>query len=342
MDTDVFCDLNAFIESDPDFNLDGCNKVVMDSGVYKGKRYVMPISYQNNIMITTEEALAAAKMSREDTQSFDAIASGIKRYLDEHASTRGVYSMRNYRESLYFPWCGLRLMDYETKTLNIDGAETKKLVDAYKGIYMQDLLLKDLRGESYTTLLYPEEAIPAIKSGEILFFNAMDFRIFVVCKAVLEHDGYTPVYLPFPAVNGKIIGDPNEMAVILNTSPNKLNAYRLMKILLSEQIQGGIWPDVVFGYTPVLNSAVETQLEFAVRMAMANNGAYEGKRGVISVTLDDLREYMDMVINIDDCRLPEVGPFYLFKHMEPYFKSEDTYENCLNKMRNWLELYLTE
>ena len=341
MDADVFYDMSGLFENDADINLDDYNKAAMDSGIYKGKRYIVPISYMNNIMLTTKEALADAGMVIENTQSFDSLANGVKKYLEEYASTKAIYNTRGYYNGLYFPWCGLSLLDYETKTVNIDNEEVKKVLEAYKDIYMQDRVIY-LQDEGYPgTILNTRDAIPAIKSGEIVFFRPYGRRNLIECNAFFKHD-YTPVYFPFPAVNGKITGEVYSMASILNAAQNKLNAYRFIKILLSEQIQSGVWDDgIIFSYTPVLIDAVEKQVGYDVKST--NQTRYGGK--ILSAKLEDYRDYIDMLINIDICNFGdyfESPSWHLYTHMEPYFKGEDTYENCLDKARNFLELYVSE
>jgi len=340
MDTEVFCDLNDFLGGDPDFDLGDYNKVVMDSGIYKGKRYIAPINYYRDILMTTEETLSAAGIDPGNIRSFDGLTGEIKKYLEKYASTKLVYNQQFQYFHMLFPWSGVDYIDYETKTLNIGGEDFKKAMEAYKDIYAQDGEPGEFNG------LYAYFVIAdAIRSGQVAFgrgflLNAA-LKFFANNYGALAADGYTPVYFPFPSINGEKVAKVIDMAAILIASQNKLNAYRFVKILLSGEIQGINDTDgLLYSYFPVLNAAIETkinnQLDYEIVIL------YEGK--VVSTPEEILRDYMAMVADIDSCHLLVPGPLAsLFaNYMVPYFAGTDTYENCLGNSRNYLELYLSE
>ena len=59
IDNGSFADIDELAElykSDIDF--DDYNSTIMDCGIYNGKRYIIPIAYCPNILITTQEILA--------------------------------------------------------------------------------------------------------------------------------------------------------------------------------------------------------------------------------------------------------------------------------------------
>ena len=332
MDTGIFCDLNDFIGSDPDFGLDDCNKVVMDSGVYKGKRYLVPLAYETNILLTSEEALAAAGMSAENLKTFDGYAGEVKRYLEQYASTKALYAHgANLGYLMLFPWSGLRIIDYENKKVNVDGADFKKVMEAYKDIFAQDTT-----GPNPT--FYVAEAL---KNGDILFYKTQQPFPFVTYYGEVRVES-SPLYFPFPAVNGKTTAEAKYLASIPVSAPNKANAYAFLKILLSEKIQFGDVNSLLNGryYMPVLNTVFDA-------MASSVSEYLEGwtYNGVLTaVSAETIRDYLDMYANVEDCQLYvyDVITELFNTYMMPYFKGDDTYDNCLNRARNWLELYISE
>jgi len=66
MDNGLFCDLNDFITNDNDFKLDDYEKTILDTGIYKGKRYLMPLSYKVPLYLTTEEKLERFGFTTDD------------------------------------------------------------------------------------------------------------------------------------------------------------------------------------------------------------------------------------------------------------------------------------
>ena len=332
MDTGVFCDLNDFINSDPDFGLDDYNKVVMDSGIYRGKRYLAPINYETKILLTSEEALAAAGMSVESFMTFDGYTSEIKRYLEEYASTKAVYwHGGNLGWSMFFPWSGLRIIDYENKKVNVDGDDFKKVMEAYKDIFVQDT----------TGSTSPSYVADALKNGDQLLYPSAITLEFAINYGGVAIES-SPVYFPFPGVNGKTTAVVWHSASILTNSPNKANAYAFLKILLSQKIQfedlnSFLRPRYVM---PVLNTVFDAMVSVAVEFMETRT--YDGVLSPVSA--DVIRDYIDMIANVDDCQLYvyEVMTEVFETYMMPYFKDEDTYENCLGRLRNFLELYVSE
>ena len=257
MDADVFCDLNDFIGGDPGFSLEDYNKAVMDSGVYKGKRYVAPINHYRNILLTSEETLAAAGMVAESFSTFAGYAGEIRQFLERNGSTKLVYNQQQQYFYMLFPWCGINYIDYETKTVNIEGEDFKKVMDAYRDIYAQDWEPSDITNITHFMYLIPD----TLRSDKILFGGENSgfystLKNFMAYYGALDAYGYTPAYFPFPSANGKKITKAGIMAAVLNSSPNKLNAYRFLKILLSEQIQSADAADMPLLYFPVLNDAI--------------------------------------------------------------------------------------
>ncbi|MCL2813506.1 MAG: extracellular solute-binding protein [Oscillospiraceae bacterium] len=334
MDSDAFYDLNNLIENDKAFDLDDYNKIVLDAGVYKGKRYIMPLTYMTNSIVTTKEALTAAEMDMEKLKSFDGYTGEIKKYLEKYDSTKFVYNEQQQYPYMFFPWCGVELIDYENKAVITDEKNFKKLMEAYKDIYKQDQESADFYSNN--------DEVNGLMNNEFVFHKNIVWDWQMQVFASLQGHGYTPVYFPFPNVTGGNTAQAFNIAAILNASPNKLNAYRFLKILLSEEIQGSTpqTNGVYFVNLPVLKEAVDIQIDS--HMEIMSKSGYNGHRFIISEEI--MREFVDMSTDVDFCRLSAVTPMeqVLGNYMMPYFKGEDTYENCLGKARNYLELYVSE
>jgi len=84
MDSGVFLDLNPLIDSDDEFNLDDYVKVALDAGVYKGKRYVMPVEYYVPILLTTKEILDAESITPSDLATFDGFIGTVNKYHEKY------------------------------------------------------------------------------------------------------------------------------------------------------------------------------------------------------------------------------------------------------------------
>ena len=297
----------------------------------------MPLDYQTNILLTTKEAMSQAGMNIENFQSFDGFTGEIKKYLEINASTKLIYNYTKRGYTMFFPWCGLKLIDYENKKVNIDNNDFKKVMEAYKDIYKQDW-------ESpphYIDDTDLDAVVKGLISGEYLFYKPFAINFFTYNYPALLVVDQSPIYFPVLSTDGKKVGSVSNSAAILKSSPNKANAYAFLKILLSQNIQDADPVELPISYNPVLNNAMEKR----IKTYSQYQSTYEGKATSVSEKI--LREYGNMQTDVDECQLytgiPETLLNEIFtNYMLPYFKNEDSYENCLNKTRNFLELYMSE
>jgi hypothetical protein len=175
-------------------------------------------------------------------------------------------------------------------------------------------------------------------ANDILFINQItDITAFGYEYGALTANDYSPIYFNFPGVNGKSSSHPHIISAITRTSQNKANAYAFLKILLSAEIQGGNIPGLNLTIAPVLNSAVDMQVQ-----GEYDGISFDGKS--VDFPEKARQNYADIITAVDDCQLLVGTPMreIYYTYMTPYFKGEDSYENCLIQTRNFLELYISE
>ena len=334
LETDVFCDLDDFMGSDPDFDLGDYNEAALECGVYKGSRYFVPLSYRTKIILTTEEILASAGMELENLKSFDGYVREVKEYIEKHGDAKLVYDTQFQFMNMFFPWSGLRCLDYENRTVDVDGEEFKKVMEAYRDIYRQDWEL----AEQLRTTISERDIADALIGQKSVFGTITSWHNFAYTYGALAVSGQSPRFFRFPSANGEKVGQASIEAFVLNASPNKLNAYRLLKIMLSEEIQGNP-QEVTIGGFPVLKSAIEIHSKYRIEDNLKR--VYDGQ--AISISEEAMQEYVDMASDIDFCTIYTSQDSNIFYNtMMSYFMGADTYENCLGKLKNQMELYISE
>ena len=113
---------------------------------------------------------------------------------------------------------------------------------------------------------------------------------------------------------------------IPKNSPNKRNAWRLLKILLSDEIQGN--PDTLFAVDPVRKSAVPLFLN------------HWNSDGWVEENIPGLKE---ILLDFDRAHLhqPLISQ-YVRDSMLSYVTGTKTFEDCYKKLLNTLELYKDE
>ena len=350
METGIFYDLNNFIENDSEFDMTLYNKSVMDSGVYHDMRYIIPLCYNTNLLLTSEEAMTNAGIDFTKFNTFNGFTDEIKKYYSNGGRTNLFYSpLANYGDTLtFFPWFGVEVIDYANKTVNIDNNNFKTIMDTYKSIYQND---KSSNTRPPNNNVYTAgRDTKAVLNRQILF--SMDesnyFSSLLLSYGVMLNTE-TPILMTFPDISNKTTASVSLMASVLSTSKNKRNAYEFLKILLSDEIQSSVDVYTIRG-TPVLNDAIDKR--FADTMESTGYGIVTAP-----VTFDDgntlmineiseqrLENIKSIIKNVDNCQLIVYGLYYDFvtPAMKPYFEDTDSYENCLNKLRNDLELYISE
>ena len=130
------------------------------------------------------------------------------------------------------------------------------------------------------------------------------------------------------------------MASIPEASKNKLNAWRLLKILLSDEIQAGRnenghnLPYFWVGH-PVRVSSLRREAEYDLEF-WGFDQEDEEVRAIFE-------RFMDLCPSVDGVRmLPNVWFRYIRLEMFPYVYGEKPWDDCYKRFLNTLELYASE
>jgi len=336
MEAGVFADLNPFMENDGGFNMDDYVKAVLDSGVYKGKRYVMPIEYRVPVLLTTQETLDAEGITPSDLATFDGFINTLENYIEKYKNNpnKSIFQKYPWVDTFFvnaFPWCGIDPINYSTGKVDVDNPYFKSILEIVKLSYV---------GRDEAAVIYnngPNANIQSFQNQEILFD-----AIAVSSNATMFYDIYsqilekklTPVFLKYPGIGNASIAKVNTFAAIPKSSQNQINAYNLLKIILSEDIQAMMY----LLNNPVLKSAVRTTGENQVY-------GYDDIPGLYyPVPEDKFDEYIDLQLDVDSCKLMASAVYndFLMNDMLPFFEGEKSFEDCAGILKNNLELYISE
>ena len=139
---------------------------------------------------------------------------------------------------------------------------------------------------------------------------------------------------------GGVTAEITEMAAIPTASKNKLNAWRLMKILLSDEIQSGrdenrrglpyFWVGL-----PVRISSLRKEAEYDLEFWGFDPEDEEDR--------EIFQHYVDLCTSVDGVRvLPNVWFRYIRLEMFPYVYGEKPWDDCYKRFLNTLVLYASE
>jgi len=329
MESGLYADLEPFFQWDTSFQIADYHEIVLDAGFYQGKRYTVPLSFVSSHWLTTQEILQEENIDVEhDLQNYSTAMDFLSDYRQEHPEKRlfyNIYAGRFFQE--VFPWCGLPLTNLEEGQIVLNAEKLHDLVDDYQDVFYPDSIEN-----------MPSE-IPNYGFGllnrETIFQQQGTLRGMLQAYSALKTTE-TPVLINLPGYDGKVTGSPNLRAYIRAESPNQLNAYRFLKILLSEEIQSDMY--TVGIELPVLRSAMYEKTEKILRTACVRDGMTEyGFVKFSPVSQGEVNTIIDTIYEVDACVMePAVIDYFIA--MIPYLSGDADFENCLSDFRRHFTL----
>ena len=331
MEARVFEDLNPYIEADADFTLDDYIKGIMDAGVFRGERLVLPFSHRPMILTTSAELLAEEGITAEDLTDLDSFLSVCERFRETHP---GQFFMDEGSKRLpedqqltlfreMFLYSGIQFFDYENRTVVLDREELKKVCDFIRlydpaTVESERTAEEKKKRQSFGTW-------DLILKRKCLFYSTQYAGLsLMMTRYTVAQKGEHPVTLFMPDLSGEGCTEINFFIAIPKGAKNKLNAWRFLKILMSEEIQSDS-ENVMQIYSPVLIRATKEIIEA--------QGYPDEEIGALAQSLNTInRAYM----------LPPIQWIYLRDHMMPYLNGERDFDSCYKDLSRELELYIDE
>lgn len=337
MDTGAFFDLDGILEKDSDINLEDYYKPVIDGGIHKGARYLLPVSFKLPGVIVANKA-EASRAGLDLSKITDA----------EHFLTEAAKAAKNERDNPVFRQLssspmsqnvtslmtsyGIRLFDYDNKTALPDEENIRKFFEALKAYFTDS-------GEAADNLTFLT-APDCYYDGSALLFPQDSLNGFWYTAAALKADGrggYAAFALKAPG--GGLRAEFYDAAAVRAASANTQNAYNFIKVLLSDAVQ--IEPPGI-GYLGGANGVKKSSVKNALD-AMTGKAA-DARFG--EFTAEDARIYSNFLDEITDCSFILYGTSAYEKFnnkMYPYLYDKNAkLDECIKGAKKELSLYLSE
>ncbi len=326
--TGAFCNLDHFISADESFDLANFQQSVINCGVRDGQRLFVPLHYVHYTLGTTDEAMQKFDFSLSETPTFEEWSKQIIDYtqlhsIDENRTLFYEWDGFDLHERLFINSCGLSILDYDTEEINIDSENFRQYMEFYKAIY--PCLIQSWDGTVPQKYYTNVDIMSALNEFDLLFFigETGQWAIRYLFTYFQEmQSSATPQFYPMPTLSGQEpYARPGYRAAIRNNSPNQVNAYEFLKILLSLDVQCKL-------SIPVNNQAL-----------LYNQIEYKGW-GYTQKELDDMYQFLTHL----DCRESNATAVIDIVHtaMLPWIEDQRSYEDCLAELESQLELYIHE
>ena len=316
MDKGAFADIDEYIKKDKSFKLSDYKESVMQYGVYKGKRYAIPLSYYMDAFLTTQSVLDNRNVALKDGMSLDGMLEAANKYIADNEEDKYFFSQFSLPSLLRTS--GSSFIDMENNKAQFDSPEFIELINRYR----------DIQG-----VAYPEEELSKISSnmqsdlledGSAILISAevsKPERLFSKC--LYFKDKQDTVILPVPSIEGdSITARPFEFIAVNSKCKNQNTAYEFIKLLLTEEFQDNEY---------VLNIPVNTKVYEKQR----DKNLGEGKNAIVVSQLDD------MIKRVNKCDTLDAGIYSIVNtEMHSAGNKDKSAEELAKAIQEKVESYL--
>ncbi|MCR5681577.1 MAG: extracellular solute-binding protein, partial [Clostridiales bacterium] len=326
MATGIFMDYGPYMANDDEFDPADYYEGVLRGGRLFEKQYFLPLSFGMGVFMTTREALEENGIEPESLGTWDGFCAACRKYRENSPGSRLFNvgcDMNQYYMSDLFHSCGFRMIDYEKNEVSFDETRFREMVDLCR-LYCTPTVPEDLQWGAGSIDLHDRKC---------LFINEMTSKTMLILNdaaLLINWYGETPVLFCIPDPNGNVCVEPITYVATPEASQNKLNAWRFVKILLSEEVQGPTVgtdgsPSNAFSVgDPVRKDALRETVDAFL------NSWYPQTAEVAAAYLDQADRIADAVL------LPPVVRKYVMNSMSQYVTSEDgsNYDKLFAKLKS--------
>ena len=323
----IFTDLNPYFLNDAEFSFDDYLKDAMDSLLCQGERQIVPIEINLPVYKTSVETLTEAGIDPEQIRTFEDYCAACVKYHESYPDN-ALFSSGGEDDYLMelLSASGMRFIDYNDGIVSVNEEQLRALLEVCRAFHTGSSHEIDPDHKAIEGLFARMYLCSNIGTGELTLMNDL---------SLIRNRGETPYFLSVKDADGGVTAQVLYFAAIPQGAANKLNAYRLLKILLSEEIQGGheskgFQINYLRTGIPVLKSAIEKRTLEAKEMFFPDKD--EDAQLIIN--------YCTSVTNAS--LLPHIIYRYITLELMPYVRGEKPWDDCYKRFLNTLELYASE
>lgn len=339
----ALADLTDYFANDENFNINDYNKNVFYGSQILGKQYIVPINYSLPTLLTTKELIELSGFDQSKCGNYFDMYNELNRietlYRDGKIPCSSASEVILMATANFPFYSGIDWIDYENKLVKLDNPEIKQILELYKKTYYP--FTKET--------LKPAKPVDELKNKEcVLEFNNF-LKTLINDYQRLTKDN-TPIMLTWRDINGKIQADVCQYLAVNNSCKNKENAYRFIKVYLSNDVQcykkeykGNVYREDQF-FIPISNQAVKLFLEYQINKNKNESylitGLGKDEKSIAEEFVNEFMSYLSQTglnnFNSNQCEK------ILQTEMEPYLEDKKTYEECIKQAKEKIEIYLSE
>lgn len=328
----VFANIDDIISNSEDkdkLKLSDYNSNILDAGVYDGKRYFIPVTFEPQILLSS-----SSKLSKYlDNEQPDLTYGNIKELsgnINNDDNNQALFSSVEDYKNVFLNLINENV-DLYSQEYDFDSDDFRKSVTSLKELYSSNEKNED-------------NIVPMLSSnGQIELFALYDEI------ADIENDNDEPIILNTPNKDGESTGVITDAIFISNNSDNKEKALEFIEYALSEKVQSDFCganieeylPTTSYGSGweyPVNNESYSKLFDKAKEVKYINNTA-----NISEANFMYAKDYVD---NIKSYRLYGLYNYYnteVIGDIVDKFLSDEIDENkFLKELKSRTEIYLDE
>lgn len=327
----AFADLEAFYQEDQALDKASFNRVVMDSCVYDGKRFAIPMEYSFPVLLTSATTLEETQFNLDNCKDFEGFIAETKKYYTDGKDDRLLFRMDiTARDCLFLS--GYNFVNAVEKRSDIKSEEFHQFYDWYKEIVKKGSSNYEF-GDAF--------GAAAVRDKKCIFDNTLDYSSFddVINQIRFLSTTDQAVLTPLYNKDGGITATVSRAVGVRANSSNKQNAWNFILILFSEEVQMN--PGAQRGN---INISSEILRKYGSKWG---NKIFGSELNGFTKNIPPLDEkyidfYLENAKKINLCFFKPKWAGVIYRTMEPYIRDEADFSEALDETQKQLDLYLTE
>ena len=321
MDAGAFYDLNEFIEKDNDFDITEYEEILMNEGVYKGKRFVFPLTYSVTALLISREKFETLGLSAEDYSTYERFIStwediqrtdNLRMFADSMSGWKLFVISRGWLEEC---------VDYESGTTDFDTPSFRRVVE---------LLQEEYRLENHSEPLFEFESFP-----DGLFYTPS--FITLLFSSLYPIDANDIMLLPIPNASGNSTARIMECCMISSSAKDPEAAWLFVKAMMSDECQREMMSHVFNNNITTKSAFIDEDIETKLSSYPIYDPRYMYDDAVVAMIKEWYHGYDNAVIPYGTGR-------DLYLNISGYIESdeEQDFDRFKNELENYYEVYLSE
>ncbi len=277
MNSNMFYDLNELILQDNEFDMSDYNKTILDAGIKEGKRYLLPVSYNVKLLLSTKDNIQKSGIKSTGLDfTWQATQNAISKYYKSSSKPK-FFDFLDF--SGFCDGLNYNINEYNSGVNNFDFQELQSAIDIYNEIapFCSSTSGKELTFEKKAKMLVNSSVTMADTDTNLIK------GLWTACMSIQKD--VEPVILPYPSKEG-VTGYPDIMVGISANCRNKKAAYEYIKLLLADKGQAEDFIGI-----PVNNRAWKERTQIGTGIKDVNG---ESSLGYIPA---ELREGLEKIVS---------------------------------------------